>query len=256
MNFALIVCDEPVPVLVEKHGDYPKFFKEMFSRASKDLEGELEIKWKVYDTFRKLEIPLKVQEYDAIVISGSRWSVNDSNPWIILLIEWVRKTWYFEKSKVPLFAICFGHQIVIKSFGQSVGPSLEWELGWTNLSLSSAGMELFGVNDSITIHSIHKEEALSIPEGFENLASSDKCQVQALICTKSDQCIVTIQGHPEVSSQYIFDLAEIRKSIIPEKVYNHARETVDLPTDGNLVAKSFLALVLQSNRCTRKKDEP
>lgn len=242
LRFGLIVCDEPAAPLVAKHGDYPILFRRFIQEAA----GTMEIEWQIFDLFRRGELPTKFDGLDAIFITGSKWSANDPDPWIVSLIGWIRRNWI--DSGVPLIGVCFGHQIIVKAFGGVILSSAAgWELGWTQVTLSDDGRRLFG-KKQICIHSIHKEEIPSIPSGFITLGSSSSCLIQGMIST--NQPILTLQGHPEVTSTYILDLAEYRyeNGVIPENVYNHVKDTRNCIIDHPLIGESIIRFILSNKK--------
>jgi GMP synthase-like glutamine amidotransferase len=51
------------------------------------------------------------------------------------------------QDRVRLLGICFGHQIVARALGMTVGPSDQgWEIAVCDVNLTPEGKELFGRN--------------------------------------------------------------------------------------------------------------
>lgn len=226
-----MVCDEPIESLVAKYGDYPKLLSKFLSQASQSEgmeEGELE--WDCFKIFQGESLP-DPQPYSAIFISGSHFSVNDPLDWIEGAMAWIRRHWKEGSCKASLVGICFGHQLIARAFGATVGGTSSWEMGWTPIQLSETGVRLFG-RPAISINSIHKEEVKNLPEGFAVLGESAGCENQGMMLLKRDKMggILTLQGHPELSSDYVTDLAKHRyqQGTIPEEVYKRV-----LATNGN-----------------------
>ena len=64
------------------------------------------------------------QDFDGYVITGSKHGAYDDLPWIPPLEEFIREC---GRSNIPVFGICFGHQILAQAFGARVEKS---ERGW------------------------------------------------------------------------------------------------------------------------------
>ena len=229
MRLALLVCDEPVPQLVQRYGDYPAMFRRFLDAP--------DVQWRDYDVFRRGELP-PTDDVDAVVITGSRSSVNDSDGWIGALTDYVGQI----KGRVPVVGICFGHQIVVRACGGAVIPSKDWELGWTEVPLSPDGVSLFK-DQTLRIHSAHKEEAQGLPDGFVSLGRSSGCGIQGMLSSRWK--MLTLQGHPEVTSAYIQDLAAYRheRGLIPDSVYEHVKKTRDRSVDRAVTARVILDFI-------------
>ena len=126
LNLALLVCDTPKPEVLEKYGDYPKMFTNVFSRANtNELKDKVEITWQHVDVVHKQEYPdlrdlADNRTFDGIVISGSASSAYMDEPWILKLIQFVHKLRAEPyRSQVKLVGICFGHQIIARACGGS-----------------------------------------------------------------------------------------------------------------------------------------
>ncbi|PJF17408.1 hypothetical protein PSACC_02776 [Paramicrosporidium saccamoebae] len=216
MKIGLIVCDEPSEPLLSKHGDYPKFFGALLGPDHT-----------IHSHHVYLGAPFPPPHlYDCLLITGSRQSVNDNVPWIQAALEWIAEHW--RETGVPLVGVCFGHQLVGRAFG-SVVAHCDWELGYTLVHMQDAGRAIFG--GDMRINSIHKEQIMTAPPGFEIIGASDKCSNQGMVNRKKR--IITLQGHPEVTADYIRDLAVLRHKggIISDSVLQHVHDTHDLPID-------------------------
>ena len=67
----------------------------------------------VYDV-QQGEYPADIDEVDAYLITGSKSSVYDDEPWIATLMEFVRE---LDRRRKKLVGICFGHQLVAHALG-------------------------------------------------------------------------------------------------------------------------------------------
>ena len=129
------------------------------------------------------------------------------------------------KINKPILGICFGHQLVAKSFGGVVALNPKgWELGSYSIYLTSEGdsSPLFkGIDKKSIVYESHKDTVTTLPKDAIVLASNDKGN-------QSFQLYDTIYGvqfHPE------FSIEIIRK-------YVSIRSDQGVPVDNPLVLKS------------------
>lgn len=244
MKLALIVCDRPVTFLFEKYGGYP----ELFSKAFTKIESSDQIVIDEYNLFEKNELPSELSEYHGVIVSGSKWSANDTDPWIITLINFIRKNWLSDHPNVKcaLIGICFGHQIIGKAFGGTIEANPHgWELGWTKLTMNDTH---FHVN-SLAIHSIHKEmiSDTQLPPGFSITCKAEKCQNQGMI--NDNLGILTWQGHPEASNEQIYDLAKLRFNlgVISKEVLDRVEATKDNKVDHEIIIEIICKFIKNYN---------
>ena len=97
-------------------GDYPDMFRRLFA-------GHPEVEIVVYDVIGG-DMPADPGECDAWITTGSRHSVNDDEPWIRQLEQFVRDV---AQADVPFVGVCFGHQLIAKALGGTVVKS---DRGW------------------------------------------------------------------------------------------------------------------------------
>ena len=100
----------------------------------------------------------------------------------------------------PTFGSCFGYQLLISALGGEVifDPD-RTEVGTFELELTSAAKDdpLFSLlPPSFQTQMGHKDRALSHPDGVPNLASSERCPLQAL--RLPNKPIWAAQFHPEL----------------------------------------------------------
>ena len=87
---------------------------------------------KVYDSDLS-----SLDDGDAWIITGSKYSVYDNVNWIDELVSF---TSTLIRHKKPILGICFGHQVIAKAIGSEVIKNLlGWELGSYHISLTKEG---------------------------------------------------------------------------------------------------------------------
>jgi GMP synthase (glutamine-hydrolysing) len=113
-----------MPEVLEKHGDYTVQFPRVFEKA---LPQGVTIEWDSFDVVGAQEYPANHLEYDAIVLTGSKYDAHADDEWTLKLIEFLKKV--RETKQVKIIAICFGHQVLLRALGGVTGRSgKEWEV--------------------------------------------------------------------------------------------------------------------------------
>jgi GMP synthase-like glutamine amidotransferase len=127
-------------------------------------------------------------KFDAIVVMGAPWGAwNDEQigNWLTPELEWLRTA---DREDVPVLGICFGGQILARTFGGSVTPGPKTEIGWS--TVNSQVPELAGRwfqfhYDSFT------------PPADATLLANNSAAAQAFRLRKN----LAVQFHPEVTSE-------------------------------------------------------
>jgi GMP synthase (glutamine-hydrolysing) len=98
--------------------------------------------------------------------------------------------------KIPILGICYGHQIIVDSFGGKIKRSTSKEYGRADLIIDDNADLFEGIDKSIKCWMSHGDAADRIPEGFKILAHTENSFSAAI----GDQInkIYGIQFHPEV----------------------------------------------------------
>lgn len=105
---------------------------------------------------------------------------------------------YLTHVAIPIMGICAGHQFMARHYGGEARPGVG-EFGATKLVLKNGAAKspLFrGVPSESTVWESHHDDVSQVPKDFEVLASSERCQVQAM----QDRTLSRfgVQFHPEV----------------------------------------------------------
>lgn len=97
----------------------------------------------------------------------------------------------------PVLGICAGHQFMATHFGGRCAPGEVPEFGAMDVEVVRADHPLFQeVPTRFRAWTSHNDEVVEVPDGFEVLARSPSCPVQAM--GHVDRPLVGVQFHPEV----------------------------------------------------------
>ncbi|MEY2571426.1 MAG: hypothetical protein QOE63_1776 [Acidimicrobiaceae bacterium] len=216
MRVGLLMCDHVDGRFRAIAGDYDDMFGALFSDL--DLVP--------YDAVGGV-LPKAADDCDAWLLTGSRHSAYDDEPWISALSAFVRD---LHVAGAPTVGICFGHQLLAHALGGRVERAASgWGVGAHAIE-RSADLEwrlLF----------MHQDQVVALPDDGVVLGSTDHCPVAALQIGPS---MVGVQAHPEFSADYERALLDLRVERIGEAKVAAARASLDAPTDERAAA-SWLA---------------
>jgi len=130
---------------------------------------------------------------DGVIISGAPILVTDIDTAPILKkMEWIKET------KLPVFGICFGHQLIGLLHGASASKMKE-DRDWQLVEFYEDCPLFDKLPNEISMMEDHCE-TISVPPGFQLVASSDVCVNECM--QHIDKPLYGVQFHPEVSGNH------------------------------------------------------
>jgi GMP synthase (glutamine-hydrolysing) len=105
---------------------------------------------------------------------------------------------YLDKADFPILGICAGMQFMATHFGGTTGPAVRAEFGRTRLFVDKEDDLFRGLPKEFDVWESHNDEVKNVPEGFQVLAHSDTCLVEAMRHQKRP--LYALQFHPEVEN--------------------------------------------------------
>jgi GMP synthase (glutamine-hydrolysing) len=100
------------------------------------------------------------------------------------------------KLGLPILGICYGMQLITQHFGGEVVPADHHEYGKAKLNIVKSSPIFEGIENDSIVWMSHGDKALSIPQGFEVIATSENSPFAAI--SNEDAKIYAFQFHPEV----------------------------------------------------------
>ena len=230
MRIGILQADAVMEQFQPAHGNYPGMIAGILGRAATELN--LDVECRNYDVEHGI-YPNATDECDAYVITGSKKSVYDDDPWIAALKEYTCELHQEEKKLVGL---CFGHQLVAEALG---GKTLGADVGWcVGIHESEVIQSQWFMSDEeldpFTLIVSHKDQVIQLPEGAQLLASAEQCPNS--MYSVGDH-ILTMQGHPEFTREYSRDLMEMRREILGVETYSEGVASLAKPLKKNIIAR-------------------
>ena len=162
----------------------------------------------VWDLLAEAPSPATLDRSDVVLLGGSGdYSATGEGEWLYRALDSLRHLHAIEK---PTFASCWGFQAMARALGgQVVNDPAQAELGTIDLVLTDEGRQdpVFApVGENFRGQAGHQDRVVTLPDGAQLLASSDRVKQQAyrfvglpVYCT---------QFHPELRREDL--LARVR----------------------------------------------
>lgn len=137
------------------------------------------------------------QDYDGYILTGSKFSVYDEYAWIDRLRTFVKA---LGEARVPMFGICFGHQLMAEAFG---GRTAKARQGW------GIGQQIYHYQTPERADApalvFHQDQVVAVPASAQVLGGSEHCPYGVLAYAFP---ALSVQYHPEFTTEYVQALAK------------------------------------------------
>ena len=244
MRIGILRTDSVRPEFQDEFGDYPAMFREVLTASADGTP----IEFRDYDVQRG-EYPAALDECDAYLITGSRHSVYEDQPWIHRLADFVRE---LDAARHKLVGICFGHQLIAHTLGgETRAAERGWAVGVQDTCVLSPTEWMLPYRERFGLLSSHKDQVVRLPDRAELFAATDFCPNSGF--TIGDH-IVTFQGHPEFTKGYSRALMDLRREMLGEAGYTAGVESLEQPVHPSVVGRWILNFIAAGESAAAGED--
>lgn len=207
--------------------------------------------WEEHDV-RDMASPLpRPGDADGVVITGSASSVTERAEWMLRAEALIRA---LHAAKVPLFGICFGHQLIGQALGGVVAKNAKGrEIGSVEVRVREGAHHdpiLDGLPKTFIANATHVDSVVTLPPGATLLAETDLEAHAIFAVGEATRCV---QFHPEFDGDAMRGYVDARAHLITAEGLDAQAirgRSVDAP-HGAETLRNFVRFVRRFRRRTR-----
>jgi len=221
------------PNLSAHYPDYPSMFRTLIGQAQATPMIELV-------SFPVLEGSFfpDIDRFDGFIITGSASGVYEKTEWMKELFAFIRVA-HEKKKKIAGF--CFGHQAIAVALGGKVIKSEKgWGAGIKKHVVKSKKDWMTPYVSNLQLIYMHQDQVVKLPESAVLLSGDNFCPFSAFTVGEH---ILSMQGHPEFSNEFVKDLIKLRTDSIGTRETNLALNSLSNPHDGTIVGQWIVNLL-------------
>ncbi|KFZ36040.1 amidotransferase [Shewanella mangrovi] len=190
MKLAILQTDVLHPEFLAQYHGYGAMFQQMFAAAGIAVDSD------IYSVIEGV-YPESPEQYDAMLITGSKADAFSDEPWILTLKDYLQQRF---KDGQKLLGICFGHQLLAHSLGGEVKRADQgWGVGIMHYQWCDAPDWVASDAHSFSLICSHRDQVVSLPPAATRLAHNDFCPNAAFYI---DNRVLAFQPHPEFTVPY------------------------------------------------------
>ncbi len=211
MKIGILLVGRASDDLVEKYGTYAEMLIALINSEKHDFK---------FKTFNILDsvFPENHLECDGWIVTGSPHGVYEEHSWIPKVSDLINDIYH---AKIPIFGVCFGHQLIAQALGGHVEKSIKgWGLGLHTYEINNKTGYMGNLTEEVTLNICHQDQVLQVPEGATVYASSEFCENAGFYINDK---VLTMQAHPEFLVDFIKALLNARREVtIPKEFVDPA----------------------------------
>ncbi|NUQ75090.1 MAG: glutamine amidotransferase [Polyangiaceae bacterium] len=195
----VLTTGDPVPIMLETRGPFARLIQERIGDAWKGDYAAVDV---------RTSDPPNPRAAAAFILTGSAANVWTRDPWMLRTEAWLRDV---VPLGIPVFGICFGHQILAQALGGEVIRNPRGrEIGTRRIEKLADDILLDGLPSAFEANATHLDTVGRLPAGAQVLARSGLDECQAI---RFSSTCYGVQFHPEIDADvmrgYILSRREI-----------------------------------------------
>jgi GMP synthase (glutamine-hydrolysing) len=205
VKLIVLRAGDAAPSVAARHGEF-------YSWIRREADGAWAGDWAEHEV-RDMSVPLPdPASASGFIITGSSSSVTERATWMLRTEELVRR---IVDRQVPLFGICFGHQMVAEALGGKVSKNPRGrEIGTVEVRIrggAHADPVLEGLPTSFAANATHVDTVSVLPPGARVLAETDLEPHAVYVLGETTKCV---QFHPEVDGDAMRGYIDARAHLV------------------------------------------
>lgn len=198
---AVWVTGEPVPEARRRRGS---FFDMIRATVAEAWDGP----WLEVDCVSRDALP-EPDQVAGVIVTGSSARVADQSPWMLRVQAQLRTC---VSRNVPVFGICFGHQLLGMALGGLSGPNPRGrEIGTVTLTTAGDDPLFDGVPPAFSVSMTHLDSVLDLPPGA---VSRGFTELERHAVIRFADNAWGVQFHPEMDGDVIGDYVAARREVL------------------------------------------
>jgi GMP synthase-like glutamine amidotransferase len=211
MKIGILLVGRASEDLVDEYGTYAEMLIALINTEEQVFE---------FKTFNILddEFPKDHLECDGWIVTGSPHGVYEDHSWIPTVSQLINNVY---KANLPIFGVCFGHQLIAQALGGHVEKSEKgWGLGLHTYQVNNKPDYMSNLSEEVTLNICHQDQVLQPPQGATVYAKSEFCENAGFYIKDK---VLTMQAHPEFLVDFTKALLTARRDVtIPKEFVDPA----------------------------------
>lgn len=206
MRIGILQCDDVRSSLSTEFGEYSMMIAEQLSAIDETFT------FQTYETHEG-QLPDEISECDAYIITGSRYTIFDSEAlWINGLLDFIV---CLNKANVRAVGIGFGYHAIASAMECKVERAdTGWLIGVHAIEVQEQADFMQPSASRLHLAMLSEDQVQSITDHVSVLASSTKCPYTML---QFGENMLGVQGRPELSPTFAKRLLNLRQDEFPSK---------------------------------------
>jgi GMP synthase (glutamine-hydrolysing) len=224
---AVLVTGEPIQAVRVERGEYADIIRGTLGAAWPDPIVSYDV---------RTDVPLPdPNDVSGFVITGSSASVTERAPWMLRTEEYLRAV---VAARVPVFGICFGHQMLAQALGGSVARNRRGrEIGTVAIETVADDALWDSERPPFRANATHVDTVDVLPPGAVVLARSELEPHAAL---RFSDNAWGVQFHPEMDGAIIREYLRARRDLLAREGLDPAgllSNAADTPVSAGLLRR-------------------
>lgn len=207
----ILIAGEPVAGAATARGSFPHMIREVVGAAWPHDWLEIEGRAGEAASSAGPELP-DFERFAGLIVTGSAANVPTREPWILALERYLARA---VAAQVPVFGICFGHQLLGQALGGLVLKNPQGrEIGTVSVEVTGEDPLLTDAPATFSANMTHLDSVVKLPPGARVLA---RTALDDHAIVRFSETAWGVQFHPEMDAEIIGHYVTARRAALLEE---------------------------------------